>query len=175
MSRMKASMGPDNQLETSDSALHHRNDSSQTGGVLANRHDGSRRRFLWHLAEMVAAMMIGMFLGVGIFLSIVGGTYPEARHQYPTAALLVMAFGMTVPMVAWMRYRGHNRRDSIEMAAAMMLPVVPFLVLLWCHVTNVALSGPYMAVSTVAMLALMIHRRDVYSAHPMKPLRIRTR
>jgi hypothetical protein len=49
-----------------------------------------------------------------------------------------MAISMTIPMVAWMRYRRHSWRNSMEMGAAMMLPAVPFLVLLWCHVTREA-------------------------------------
>lgn len=134
-----------------------------------------RPTFVRHLVEMVVAMVIGMVVAVGIFVSIVGGTFVEARHEYPTAALLVMAIGMTAPMVAWMRFRRHRWRDSMEMGAAMMLPAVPFLVLLWCHVTRVALTGPYMAVSTAAMLALMFYRWDVYSTHPTKPLRVRAR
>jgi hypothetical protein len=136
---------------------------------------GSRRVFVRHLVEMVVAMMLGMMAGVGIFVSVIGGTYDDARHEYPTAALLVMAIGMTAPMVAWMRFRRHSWRDSVQMGAAMMVPAVPFLVLLWCHVTRVAMTGQYMAVSTAAMLALMFYRWDVYSTHPVKQLRVRTR
>jgi flagellar biosynthetic protein FliP len=142
-------------------------------GVISSQQ--RRRTFLRHLVEMVLAMVIGMFVAVGIFVSVVGGPYDEARHEEPTAALLVMAIGMTAPMVAWMRVRRHSWRDSTEMGAAMMFPALPFLVLLWCHVTSVALTGPYMALSTAAMLALMFYRWDVYSTHPVARLRPRTR
>jgi hypothetical protein len=33
--------------------------------------------------------------------------------------VLVMGFNMTVPMVAWMRHRGHGRRSSAEMGLAL--------------------------------------------------------
>jgi hypothetical protein len=149
-----------------------RDDSPDVG---PRRMTGSWRTFARHLGEMVVAMVVGMIVAVGIFVFSVGGPYDELRHEYPTAALLVMAIGMTAPMVGWMRFRRHSWRDSTEMGAAMMLPAVPFLVLLWCHVTRVALTGPYMAVSTAAMLALMFYRWDVYSNHPAKPLLVHTR
>jgi len=38
-----------------------------------------------------------------------------------------MAFSMTVPMVLWMRYRGHSWERGGEMALAMNLPVLPVL------------------------------------------------
>ena len=55
------------------------------------------------------------------------------------------------------------------MAAAMVLPAVPFLCLVWFHVTNSAQCGAYCAVTIVAMLGLMFYRRDVYSM-PMRGL-----
>jgi hypothetical protein len=33
-----------------------------------------------------------------------------------------MAAGMTIPMAAWMLYRGMGRKNTAEMAAAMVLP-----------------------------------------------------
>jgi hypothetical protein len=66
----------------------------------------SRGRFGRHLLEMIAAMVAGMFAGAVIFLAIVRVTWDEALVRYPAQSLLVVAAGMTVPMVAWMRYRG---------------------------------------------------------------------
>lgn len=83
--------------------------------------------------------------------------------QYPTQALLAMAFGMTVPMVAWMLFRGMGRRNAHEMALAMVLPVIPFLCLVWFNVTESAQCGAYCALTVVAMLALMRYRRSEYS------------
>lgn len=128
-------------------------------------HPGSVRHFVSHLAQMVLAMMIGMVVGYGGFLAIVGKSGTQARQDYPTASLLVMALSMTIPMVAWMRFRRHTWRNSIEMGAAMLVPVVPFLVCLWAHAFRDAPNGPYMTVSTVAMVGLMLYRWDVYSAH----------
>ena len=38
---------------------------------------------------------------------------------------------MTIPMVAWMLFRGMGRKNAYEMAAAMVLPMIPFLCLVW--------------------------------------------
>ena len=74
-----------------------------------------------------------------------------------------MAGGMSIPMVAWMLHRGMGRRNAAEMAAAMVLPVIPFLFLVWLGITNTALCGPYCILGIVAMLALMLHRRSEYA------------
>lgn len=157
--------GPHAHPERAVIGTHPSGDSLPRHDADATGHAGSIRHFLWHLAEMVAAMMIGMFVGYGAFLTIVGTSGDQARHDYPTAALLVMAVSMTIPMVAWMRFRRHTWRNSIEMGAAMLLPVVPFLGCLWADVFHDAPNGPYMAVSTVAMVGLMLYRWNVYSVH----------
>jgi hypothetical protein len=119
--------------------------------------------FWRHFAEMLAAMSVGMFLGSAIFVTVVGMTWDDVLVRYPTAILLVMAISMTVPMVVWMRHRGHGWRSSSEMAAAMVVPVVPFLCLVWFDVTKSALCGAYCGVTVVAMLGLMLYRRSAYS------------
>src|SRR4029453_4416687 len=120
--------------------------------------------FWRHFLEMLAAMVVGMIATGAIFLSIVGlKTWDEVTTQYPTQALLAMAVGMTVPMVAWMLYRGMGWRNSGEMAAVMVLPVIPFLCLVWFEVTTSAQCGAYCALTVVAMLALMGYRRSEYS------------
>jgi hypothetical protein len=70
---------------------------------------------------------------------------------------------MTVPMVAWMMYRGMGWKNSYEMAAVMIVPVVPFLCLVWFDVTKSAQCGAYCLVAIAAMLGLMFYRRDEYS------------
>ena len=45
----------------------------------------------------------------------------------------------------------------------MVLPVVPFLCLVWFHVTNSAQCGAYCGLTVVAMLGLMSYRRSQYS------------
>jgi hypothetical protein len=70
---------------------------------------------------------------------------------------------MTIPMTVWMIHRGMGRRNAYEMAAVMVVPVVPFLCLYWFDVTESAQCGAYCAVTVAAMLGLMLYRRCEYS------------
>jgi NhaP-type Na+/H+ or K+/H+ antiporter len=120
--------------------------------------------FWRHFLEMLGAMAIGMIATGAIFVSVTGlKTWDEVTVQYPTQVLLAIAAGMSIPMVAWMLYRGMGRRNAYEMAAAMVLPVLPFLCLVWFGVTTSAQCGAYCVVTIVAMLVLMRYRRSTYS------------
>ena len=120
--------------------------------------------FWRHFLEMLAAMAAGMLATGTSFLAIVGlKTWDEVTIQYPTQALLAMAAGMSIPMVAWMLHRGMGGRNAAEMTAAMILPVLPFLCLVWFGITTSAWCGPYCAATILAMLALMRYRRSTYS------------
>jgi hypothetical protein len=120
---------------------------------------------LWrHFLEMLGVMVAGMIVTGALFLSVVGlKTWDEITLVYPTQALLAMALGMTVPMLAWMLHRGMGWKNSYEMSLAMVLPVIPFLCLVWFHVTASAQCGAYCAVTVFAMLGLMRYRRNEYS------------
>src|SRR6266542_3730524 len=80
---------------------------------------------------------------------------------------LGMASSMTVPMVAWMRRRGHGWRNSVEMSAAM---VVPALALILCYRLDAVAAGSIcpLACATMipAMVVAMLYRLDDYTGHP---------
>ena len=132
-------------------------------GTMAPRRAGWLTPFRRHFLQMMGVMVVGMIVSAGIFLAIVGMTWDEATTEHPQASLLVIAAGMTVPMAVWMLRRGMGVRNSTEMAAAMALPVVPFLCLVWFGVTESALCGAYCILAVVAMVALMRYRRHEYS------------
>lgn len=119
--------------------------------------------FWRHYLQMLAVMAVGMVASAAIFLTIVSTDWEQATVLYPTASLLVIAGGMTVPMASWMLYRGMGWRNSSEMAAAMALPVVPFLCLVWFGATTSAQCGAYCLIAVIAMLGLMFYRRRAYS------------
>jgi hypothetical protein len=119
--------------------------------------------FWRHVVTMFGVMVGGMVVSAAIFLTIVGIDWEQATRDYPTAALLVIAAGMTIPMTGWMLYRGIGRKNSTEMAAVMAIPVLPFLGLVWFGVTDSALCGPYCLVGLIGMVGLMLLRRDEYS------------
>jgi hypothetical protein len=129
-----------------------------------------RRLFVRHYAEMVVAMFAGMaVLGVpaGWALGAVGSSWPELTDTAPSLMLLGMAITMTVPMVGWMRYRGHGRRASAEMSASMLVPAFAAMAL---QLTDVVTdTGALLVVEHVAMLAgmlgVMLARPAEYTHH----------
>lgn len=133
----------------------------------ALRRGRSRPRHLspfWrHFWQMLAVMVAGMIGSAAIFLTIVGMDWEEATARRPVASLVVIAGGMSVPMAAWMLHRGMGWRNTGEMAAAMVVPVIPFLCLVWFNVTKSAQCGPYCVISIGVMLGLMLYRRSEYS------------
>jgi hypothetical protein len=115
------------------------------------------RHFVRHYAEMVAAMLVGMVvlgLPAGAALGAFGMSMSELHEDAPALMLLLMAVTMTVPMVGWMRYRGHGWRASAEMSAAMFLPAFGVIALLGAGLmTDI---GALMIVEHVAMFASML-------------------
>ena len=124
----------------------------------------STRRFFLHYVEMVAAMFIGMFAlskPADWLFSALGAS---TSSQHPAMMLFSMGVTMTVPMIAWMRFRGHAWRPTNEMAASMLIPTVAAMAL---AATGVMHGGPLMGIEHVAMLAgmlvAMLLRREEYS------------
>ena len=149
-----------------DSSEHHHEGAMDSAAGSDAVHDGQQSHFWRHFFQMLGAMVVGMIATGAIFISVVGlKTWDEVTVQYPTQCLLAMAVGMTLPMVAWMLYRGMGRRNTFEMAAAMVLPVIPFLCVVWFDITASAPCGGYCAVMIIAMLGLMAYRREEYAHH----------
>jgi hypothetical protein len=117
----------------------------------------STRQFVRHYVEMVIAMFLGMaILGLpaGWALSAMGSSWSALNDDAPALMLLGMAATMTVPMVAWMRYRGHGWRANTEMSASMILPTFAVIAMLGAGV--VTDMGILMVVEHVAMLLAML-------------------
>lgn len=146
--------------------LDERRDTGTHRAILTTvRHKVRISPFWRHFLEMFAAMWIGMAVGRPVFLAITGlSSTAQASRLYPAQSVLSMGLSMTLPMVAWMLFRGHGWRNSTEMSAAMLVPAVPFIILCSQHVlAGGTANGVYMVLSTLAMLGLMLYRRDVYS------------
>lgn len=84
--------------------------------------------FLWHLLQMVLAMMAGMAVYKVLFGVLLA---PAVMVAYPLLKYPVMFAFMTPSMAAVMRYHGYNWRRTTEMVWAMIGPpavlVVPVL------------------------------------------------
>jgi hypothetical protein len=122
------------------------------------------RTFIRHYTEM----LIAMFLGMGVL----GGALAAAGVEIEAIELdlFAMALSMSVPMVAWMRYRGHGWLPAGEMTAAMLVPSVAAVALLWLGLVED--TGALMAIQHgamfPAMLAAMLLRLDEYTgAHAL--------
>jgi hypothetical protein len=122
-----------------------------------------RAYFFRHLIEMYLAMQLGMALGPLAFAVALGASVGETRQQHPVAFLFVMAFSMTVPMVAWMLRCGHSWRSAGEMAVVMIAPALPLIGLTAGEVVSGSACA-YMTASTIAMIALIVYRRGEYRA-----------
>jgi cytochrome bd-type quinol oxidase subunit 2 len=130
----------------------------------------STKTFVRHYVEMVVAMFLGMaVLGVpaGCAMGAMGIDWDALTADAPALMFLGMATTMTVPMVAWMMYRGHGRRANAEMSAAMLVPTFAVIGLLWAGLLTDL--GALMAIEHVAMLlamaGAMLLRPAEYTAH----------
>ena len=118
--------------------------------------------FTRHLAEMVIAMLVGMGL-LGMAIQVLG-TPPG--YDNPLVEYGLMGVAMAIPMVGWMRFRGHSWADGLEMTVAMLLPLLALLL-----PSALGLGGPtghsLMMLSHLAMIAgmavLMLFRWDRYA------------
>ena len=122
---------------------------------------GPTGHFVRHYVEMLIAMFAGMLV---LWMPLVALGRPEATE----VELLGMALTMTVPMVAWMRYRGHGWAPAWEMTAAMFLPSFAAIGLLWAEVIDDG-HAPMMIQHVAmfpAMLVAMLLRRSEYTGHP---------
>lgn len=128
----------------------------------------STRHFIRHYVEMIIAMVLGMVvLGLPAegALRALGTSSSELQSNAPAGMLLGMAVTMTVPMVGWMRYRGHGWQPCLEMAASMFLPTFAVIALLGAGL--VESIGALLTIEHVgmlpSMLVAMLIRRDEYT------------
>jgi hypothetical protein len=128
------------------------------------------KHFTRHYVEMVVAMFLGMaVLGApaGWAMGAMGTDWQQLTDEAPALMFLLMATTMTMPMVAWMMYRGHGWRANSEMSASMFLPTFGVIGLLWAGVLTDL--GVLMVIEHVAMLlamaAAMLLRPAEYTHH----------
>jgi hypothetical protein len=124
----------------------------------------SKRIFIRHFIEMVLVMLIGMGVLEGLAALAFAAAGSGLSDQAAWFRVTLMGFSMTAPMVAWMKLRGHSRRQNLEMAASMLAPTAMAAALAAAGVLNAggALAIQH-AVMVPAMLGVMLWRYDEYA------------
>jgi hypothetical protein len=124
-------------------------------------------RFVRHLGEMLVAMFVGMgVLGGlwGLALAAAGTSSDELLDSAPQLVAVGLMVNMTVPMIVWMRYRGHSRLEIAEMAGAMAIVALIAVVLLSTSaIEPIAICGIECTLMIPAMVVAMLHRREAYA------------
>ncbi|MGI9100476.1 MAG: hypothetical protein ACR2H2_18635 [Solirubrobacteraceae bacterium] len=111
--------------------------------------------------------MFVLGFALATLLELAGVDVSSWDTEAPELLLLGMAFTMTVPMVAWMRHRGHGWARSWEMTAAMFVPSFAAIGLLWAEIetnTHTLMGIQHMAMFP-GMLGVMLLSRHEYTGH----------
>ena len=131
----------------------------------------SAGRQIWtfgrHYIEMCIAMCIGVAVTSFLLRSAADTSGVDLRQEWPGLSLLAISVGISLPMAAWMRFRGMEWRPILEMSMAGILAV---MVVAWFGLISASgvKVGTVCGVACVAMFGAMLFRLDVYtgrSAH----------
>jgi hypothetical protein len=123
--------------------------------------------FIWHFLEMCLAMCIGGIpLIVLFFVGAAKIGYPDLLEQSPELSVLVVGFILSLPMTAWMRYRGHEWRPTLEMASTTIILAILLVGLGWLGIlARDSLFEWLTRFACPAMLIPMLFRLDLYTGH----------
>lgn len=121
--------------------------------------------FVAHFFEMCAVMCVGLGLLDLAYLAMAQGAgYANPFVDLPVLSTCVIAFNMTAPMAAWMRFRGMEWRLINEMSAGMIAEAALLLVLYWLSVVPARDLFPLQhGLMMPAMLIPMFLRLDHYT------------
>jgi hypothetical protein len=119
------------------------------------RHPALTLPFVRHVAQMLAAMLVGMLVLGPLW------RLPGALAERADVAAFVMATNMSVAMAVWMWHRGHGRAAIGEMTAAMYAPFAVLLIPWWAGLVpgEAVLAGGHVLMLP-AMVAVLLRRID---------------
>jgi hypothetical protein len=130
-------------------------------------------RQTWNFARHFLEMCVAMCAGGGILALLIFWALPtlfgspNLREQYPELSLLTIAVILTLPMAAWMRFRGMEWRPIVEMSVVPIgLPIV-WIGAAWSGLvptTTLQVEfGQFCGISCVGMFVVMLFRLDLYT------------
>jgi hypothetical protein len=109
----------------------------------------------------------GTILNLLVFWAVGLVGYPHLRHEFPELALLAVAFNYTLPMAAWMWFRGMAWRPNLEMAGATLGLGIVLIGMAWLGIvstsTLIALQFSFCGLACLVMLVVMLFRLDLYT------------
>ena len=115
--------------------------------------------FLLHFLEMQIPMVLGAFVCYLVIRLIpyslrIAAVYHPGTYLFAIGDILFL----TVPIVAWMNFRGHGLRQSLEMVVAIVVvgELAGYAYLLWL------VTAVYPAMC-LGMLAYMLYRRGNFT------------
>jgi hypothetical protein len=122
-------------------------------------------RFTAHLLEMCMAMCLGaVILNVLIWGSASLLGYTDLTRRFPEFCALVVALTLSLPMAAWMRFRGHEWRHTLEMSGATVVVGLLLIGAFWLGmVSQSGLIEWQLRLACPVMLAVMLSRFAFYS------------
>ena len=140
------------------------NRSATLTAPLAGRLGPGKLAFARHFGEMLLVMFVGMGILGGLASLIFASAGSGLSGQPDALRVAMMGAYMTVPMAAWMSYRGHAVERNVEMAASMVVPTALAAVLASMGVFGIETAmGVQHGVMVPAMLGVMLWRYDEYA------------
>jgi hypothetical protein len=124
-------------------------------------------RFLAHLLEMCMVMCAGAVVLSVVFFGAAGLLgYADLPQRAPELSALVVALNLSLPMAAWMRFRGMAWRPTLEMSGSTMLVGLLLIAGYWLDiVAKSSLIEVQASLACPVMLAVMLLRFRLYSSH----------
>jgi hypothetical protein len=120
--------------------------------------------FFRHFLEICAVMCVGavtlsfIFFGVAWLMG-----FRDLVDETPEFSTLVLAVNLALPMIAWMRFRGHEWRPTLEMAVAPVVLGVLLIVAGWLDIIpRNEVFELETSLACLSMLIPMLFRLDLY-------------
>ena len=125
--------------------------------------------FARHFLEMCIAMCAGGAMQALLIFAAIPALFggPILRELFPELSLVVIAVILTLPMAAWMRFRGMPWRPILEMAVVPIALAIVLIGAVWAGIVpNGTLQiefGQFCGISCVGMFGVMLFRLDLYT------------
>jgi hypothetical protein len=121
-----------------------------------------------HLLEMCMVMCAGAVILSVLFFGAAGLLgYSDLPQRAPVLSALVLALNLSLPMAAWMRFRGMAWRPTLEMSGSTMVVGLVLIAGYWLDIVpSSSLIEVQVSLACPVMIAVMLLRFRLYSSHP---------